>query len=672
MFNDGVPILSKVVTQEFQISVTPVGEDEYLVRTEQVAPGVPLAEEQTPWPVDDWLNFARRLDPCQVEPTSDYRLLGQHLYQALFQGTLRDSWMTAQAIAQHQRSQLRFRLGVRGPYLSRLPWEILSVEGRPLTTSPDLIFSRYQSLTGVGHSASLLQELRLEPGQPLRILLAIAMPEEPRQPRSAGDSFASQLRQQALQLQKELSSNHGSTSLGGRYTTSASKPNRRELAGAAERDLLEIQLTVLHQPSRTQLAQSLEQGNYQIFHYIGNSPAEMVGSPLELINSQTSLLEPLRGDDLAGLLVNNGVRVGVFQFCRRALAQTTVIDPTRAHHISALLIKQGVPGVLTLTEQVPDEISMSVIRRFYRQLKQGLPIDLSLNRVRQELAATHGLERGYWALPILYLHPEFDGYLMLPPMPPPTKVVLAEPPDLTLPRPLLPSLPAAWGMQDETVPWLPAGSELSQLEESYAAETNDELLDLIDDLEYDGEPSYEEDAALVSGLLRQLSQGEATVSLELEDTLLPAPRDENLLPNATEETWLYTALPENPLYQDFNQEQTHLISVEQGRSRAANTHANSMTTPRATSATPKRLTVPDRAPPARSPTHRALASIRATPWRQSLRDWTELWLVLATLGLTSLAVLVLGLFSNSSSWFNQPAPAPQPSVLPANRSAPRG
>ena len=55
------------MTQEFHISVTPIGEDDYLVRTERVAPGVPLAEEQVTWPVDEWLAQASLLmnDPLQ-------------------------------------------------------------------------------------------------------------------------------------------------------------------------------------------------------------------------------------------------------------------------------------------------------------------------------------------------------------------------------------------------------------------------------------------------------------------------------------------------------------------------------------------------------------------------------------------------------------------------------
>ena len=47
--------------QEFDISITAVGNDRYLVRTEQVAPGVPLAQEQFHWPIEEWLREANTL-----------------------------------------------------------------------------------------------------------------------------------------------------------------------------------------------------------------------------------------------------------------------------------------------------------------------------------------------------------------------------------------------------------------------------------------------------------------------------------------------------------------------------------------------------------------------------------------------------------------------------------
>ena len=126
--------------QEFDISITAVGDDRYLVRTEQVAPGVPLAQEQFHWPIDDWLNEASTLmhDPLigllkgessQRWASPAYRSgrsedeaaasqvptlvsLGQALYDGLFGKSLRDSWLTAQGVAQSRRSPLRLRLGL--------------------------------------------------------------------------------------------------------------------------------------------------------------------------------------------------------------------------------------------------------------------------------------------------------------------------------------------------------------------------------------------------------------------------------------------------------------------------------------------------------------------------------------------------------------------------------
>ncbi|CCH68370.1 heterocyst differentiation protein [Richelia intracellularis HH01] len=55
------------MAQEFYISVTPVARNDYLVRTEKVAPGVPLAEELVTWSISDWLATAEQLmnDPLE-------------------------------------------------------------------------------------------------------------------------------------------------------------------------------------------------------------------------------------------------------------------------------------------------------------------------------------------------------------------------------------------------------------------------------------------------------------------------------------------------------------------------------------------------------------------------------------------------------------------------------
>lgn len=396
------------MTQEFHISVTPVGNNEYLVRTEEVASGVPLAEEQVSWPVDTWLGHTRQLmqDPLlgvlQGQNLTQYRTrgattaspnsalspessimslveLGRQLYNGLFQGTMRESWTCAQAIAQNRREFLHLRLGVKGKRLASLPWEVLYAGDRPIGTGPDIGFSRYQPGVISTHHSPILTS-----NQPLRILVAISAPN---------DQENLQLKREVLHLQEELQ----------RDIQRSSVPHR---SGP------EIQLTILSQPDGHQLTQALEQGQYQVFHYAGHSNLGVSGGELYLVSSRTGLTETLSGDDLAGLLVNNGVQMAVLNSCRGAYAQGSLSDEDTAQlNLAESLVRRGIPGVLAMAERIPDEVALTLTRLLYRNLNQGHPIDISLSRARQGLVSAYGSHQLYWGLPILYLHPKFDGYL---------------------------------------------------------------------------------------------------------------------------------------------------------------------------------------------------------------------------------------------------------------------
>ncbi|MEQ8956713.1 MAG: CHAT domain-containing protein, partial [Coleofasciculus sp. C2-GNP5-27] len=383
------------MAQEFHISVTPLGDDQHLVRIERVAPGVPLAEEQVRWPMDEWLTQARQLmndpllgllqggagsmDELFFLPNSEQQVrqscknlvaLGQELYNALFQGSLRDSWMMAQAIAQNQRSVLRLRLGLKGNRLPRLPWEVLHAGDRPLATGTDVAFSRYQLSTGLMRP---MHPLPPQPSHVLKILMVIAGPS---------DQESLELAQEAAHLQEELKNR-----------------SRQEPPS--------IQLTILEQPGREQLTQALEQGQYQVFHYAGHSSLGDSGGDVYLVSNKTGLTETLNGNDLAGLLANNGVQLAVFNSCRGAYTATS--DPLnngKERNLAEALVKRGIPGVLAMAERIPDEVALTLTRLLYRNLNQGYPIDLSLSRARQGLISAYGSNQLYWALPVLYLHPE--------------------------------------------------------------------------------------------------------------------------------------------------------------------------------------------------------------------------------------------------------------------------
>ena len=463
------------MAQEFHISVTPLGEDEYLVRIERVAPGVPLAEEQVRWPMENWLAQARQLmnDPLLGllqgggaftedvfflsewdEPanpsTRNLVELGHELYNALFQGSLRDSWMMAQAIAQNQRQVLRLRLGLKGTRLPRLPWEVMHAGDRPLATGIDVAFSRYQLGPGVWNPR---QTFPSSPNQPLKILMVISGPS---------DQEMLELAQEASHLQEEL--------------------QRRTPNGPPA-----IQLTVLEQPGREQLTQALEQGHYQVFHYAGHSNLGDSGGDVYLVSNRTGLTETLNGDDLAGLLVNNGVQLAVFNSCRGAYtAASNALENGKERNLAEAVVKRGIPGVLAMAERIPDEVALTLTRLLYRNLNQGYPIDLSLSRARQGLISAYGSNQLYWALPVLYLHPEFDGFL---PNDNPEKreglFFIPEPPDTSLLH-----------KADDVIFTRSARPALPP-------EDEDELDGFLGDLG-SNEPDADDPAAFIRGLLSQM------------------------------------------------------------------------------------------------------------------------------------------------------------------------
>ena len=405
--------------QDFEISIAANADEQYLIRTEKVAKGVPHAEEIVRWPVTRWLakaqafmhdpltgllqgqqrlqeqRYARTKRPngydkappsdayasahLRTVPTETETLvhLGQSLHDSLFQGQLRESWIAAQSIAQNRQTLLRLRIGMKDSRLQQLPWEALHAGARPLATGTDVIFSRYILDRRQGHFAQITE--RKEFDRALRILVVIASPN---------DQERLELKQEVEQLRAEL------------------HPSSEEDEGA-----LDIRLTLLEQPGRAELTQELDRGNYQVLHYAGHSDLGNAGGDLSLVSRQTGLTERLSGEDLAGLLVNNGVQLAVFNSCRGGYSSSGA-QGWQERNLAQALINRGMPSVIAMAERIPDTVAIDFTKLLYRNLRQGRAIDLSLNRTRQGLISAHGSHQFYWALPTLYMQPSFNGYLI--------------------------------------------------------------------------------------------------------------------------------------------------------------------------------------------------------------------------------------------------------------------
>jgi len=465
---------------------------------------VPVAEEQVIWPLEEWLAQASTLldDPIigllrgnrlpSLASASSQKTglaggtaappvgmasaslvaLGQTLYAALFQGSIRDSWMTAQGIAQHRQEDLRLRLGLKGTQLHRLPWEILHAGDRPVTAGTNVIFSRYYPTFGIPAPIPPRPAIQPDSGEPLKILMVLSAP---------GDQEVLALRQEANHLQAEL----GVTA-----------------AGSA---LPEIELTILEQPDRAQLTQALEHNRYQVLHYAGHSNLGTSGGCLYLVSRRTGLTETLNGEDLAGLLVNNGIHMAVFNSCRGVSGATDKTKPEGDNSLAEALVRRGIPAVLAMAERIPDDVALNLSRLLYRNLKQGCPIDLSLGRARQGLISSYGSGQLYWALPILYLNPDYDGHLHNGSTNPTHGATFhyEEPlTDLDLEMPDLEVVP-----HEETIGLSP-----------------DDYFD-PDSLEFD-DLDYESDAQILAKLVQEASGG----TEEAEELILRASPIESLLP----------------------------------------------------------------------------------------------------------------------------------------------
>ena len=396
--------------QEFEISITAVGGDQYLVRTENVAKGVPLAEEKVRWSVSEWLEQTKALmhdpllgllqgqqrhalttrtgrQPSQHSALTDAEAatlihLGQTLHDELFQGQLHDSWVTAQGVAQNRQDLLRLRIGMKDSRLQQLPWEALHAGTRPLATGTDVIFSRYILDRRQAHSLPTTKAS--EPGQSLRILMVIAAPD---------DQERLELKQEVYHLQSEL------------------HPDLLVKHAGSGETLRRCTTNILEQPGRAELTQELDRGNYQVLHYAGHSNLGNAGGDLYLVSRQTGLTERLSGEDLAGLLVNNGIKLAVFNSCRGGYSSSS--EPGwQERNLAQALVNRGLPGVIAMTERIPDHVAITFTQLLYRNLRKGQSIDLSLNRTRQGLISAYGSHEFYWALPTLYMQPSFDGYLV--------------------------------------------------------------------------------------------------------------------------------------------------------------------------------------------------------------------------------------------------------------------
>jgi hypothetical protein len=82
--------------------------------------------------------------------------------------------------------------------------------------------------------------------------------------------------------------------------------------------------------------------------------------------------------------------------------------------LAEVLLHHGVPAVVAMRDSIADEEALSFIQLFAQLLAERKPVDLAVAIARQHLLTLYHFNQPAWTLPVLYMHPDFDGSILEP------------------------------------------------------------------------------------------------------------------------------------------------------------------------------------------------------------------------------------------------------------------
>jgi len=157
--------------------------------------------------------------------------------------------------------------------------------------------------------------------------------------------------------------------------------------------------------TRATLQRRLREG-FQIWHFAGHGGFSLDGrNGVLLFEDANGSRDAVSARELGILMSSSGTRLIVLDACESGAMASM---PFRS--ISPSLIANGIPAVISMQFEVPEESTTAFAGEFYYALSEGLPIDACVSEGRKAVMAVAGLRRPDWGIPTVYTRAS-DGLL---------------------------------------------------------------------------------------------------------------------------------------------------------------------------------------------------------------------------------------------------------------------
>jgi len=290
--------------------------------------------------------------------------LGSKLFDAAFQGEVRDLFFLSYGRALGEQRPLRIRLRFSGavPELAALSWEYLywKERGRFLALSTETSIVRYLEMPDL--SRSLKGEL------PLNMLMVLASPKD----------------------KANLRVNHHKNAV----EQSLSELERHK----------KLNRVVLQEASSEKLVKALGDCEFDVVHIVAHGTFDGEAKEGSLVFEQLLRKSaPVSDRSLATLLEHHAPRLVLIAACRGAEASSGAVFDGVAQR----LVQQGIPTVIAMRSPVAIEDAERLAGVFWEETAQGNSIDTALTKARVRLQLSHPTS---WGIPALFSRSR-DTYL---------------------------------------------------------------------------------------------------------------------------------------------------------------------------------------------------------------------------------------------------------------------